>query len=323
MILCVRSPIEKMAHLWSGSNSVYGINDLNDGMIRAAMLKTSVGGCANSMRAISSPDDTDTDQDVPCDRCTVEDDNGDKRDDTDTDQDVPCDRCTVEDDNGDKRDDTDTDQDVPCDRWFADALARVNVDDTIEHFAKAAALHLKRIARRRKMPKGGLTVSFDAHLISRYDRKPGPELTRSRQKNGTVYFEWYMSVQCVDKGMRLVLAFVPLEALDKMYEAAEKLLDILQKNKISIRLALFDRGFFSGGMLDLLNSRGIVMVKKNAKHDKSKGLDRGSFPRPPCREQNWRKEEKNTCLIYRLKCYTRRINVRKRASPETDFRLPY
>ena len=27
----------------------------------------------------------------------------------------------------------------PCDRWFADALVRVNVDDTTEHFAEAAA----------------------------------------------------------------------------------------------------------------------------------------------------------------------------------------
>ena len=82
-------------------------------------------------------------------------------------------------------------------------------------------------------------------------------MTRSRQKSGTTHFERYMSVQCVDDGMRLVLAFVPLKALDKMYEAAEKLFDILQENKIHIRLALFDRGFFSSGMLDLLNRRGI------------------------------------------------------------------
>ena len=74
-----------------------------------------------------------------------------------------------------------------------------------------------------------------------------------------------MSVQCVDDGMRLVLAFVPLKALDKMYEAAEKLFDILQENKIHIRLALFDRGFFSSGMLDLLNRRvgNRIMIRKN------------------------------------------------------------
>ena len=218
--------IEKMVHLRSKKNSVYGVYDLNAGMIRAAMLNASVGSCANSMRATSNNDDTD---------------------------------CGVDKvgNNDNKKDHAGMDFTVPCDRWFADALSRVDVDDAIRHFTKCAVSHLKRITRRRNMPKDGLTVAIDTHLIPRYDRKPGPELTRSRQKSGTVYFERYMSVQCVDDGMRLVLAFVPLKALDKMYEAAEKLFDILQENKIHIRVALFDRGFFSSGMLDLLNRRGI------------------------------------------------------------------
>ena len=64
-------------------------------------------------------------------------------------------------------------------------------------------------------------------------------------------------MQCVDKGMRLVLGFVPLKALDKMHEAAERLFDMLQEGRIRIRLVLFDRGFFSSGMLGLLNRRGV------------------------------------------------------------------
>ena len=185
--------IEKMVHLRSKKNSVYGVYDLNAGMIRAAMLNASVGSCANSMRVTSDDDDTD---------CGV-------------------DKAGNNDYYNNKKDHTGIDFAVPCDRWFADALSRVDVDDAIRYFTKCAVSHLKRVTRRRNIPKDGLTVAIDTHLIPRYDRKPGPELTRSRQKSGTTYFERYMSVQCVDDGMRLVLAFVPLKALDKMYEAGD------------------------------------------------------------------------------------------------------
>lgn len=205
----VGGAIEKMVHPRSGSNSIYGIDDLNAGMVRASTMNVSVGGCANSARVVVGQND-----DGP-------------------------------------------NRASPCDRWFADALARADTDDIINYFAESASENLRMIAKQRKTHKRGLTLAVDTHLIPRYDRKPGPELTRSRQKSGTTRFERYMSVQCVYDGMHLVLAFVQLDGLESMYHAAERLFNILQKNKIHIRLALFDRGFFSTGMLELLNKMGI------------------------------------------------------------------
>ena len=47
---------------------------------------------------------------------------------------------------------------LPCERQFAGAPSRVDSDDTMERFARGVAVHLRRIAKNRKIPKGGLTL---------------------------------------------------------------------------------------------------------------------------------------------------------------------
>lgn len=197
--------IEKMVKLPSGHNSIYGVDDLNTGMINASMIDCSIGGCASAQRM----------------------------------------NMALKGNKSKHR--------TPSDRWFAAVLASADVDDTKDHFVKSAVRYLGQITRHRKKPKGGFTFAIDMHLIPRYDRQPGEELTRSRQKSGTTYFERYVSIQCVDKGMRLVMGFEPLGALGNAHGAVEQLLDTLLDNGISIRLVLFDRGFFSTSMLELLN----------------------------------------------------------------------
>lgn len=64
---------------------------------------------------------------------------------------------------------------------------------------------LSMLARLDHLPKEGLTIAIDMHLIPRYDRVPGPELTRSRSKDGTGLFERYITAQRIDDDMRLVL----------------------------------------------------------------------------------------------------------------------
>ena len=196
--------IEKMVKLPSGHNSIYGVDDLNTGMINASMQDCSIGGCANAQRM----------------------------------------NMALKGDKSKHR--------IPSDRWFAAVLASADVDDTKDHFVKSAVRYLGQITRHRKKPKEGFTFVIDMHLIPRYDRK-SEELTRSRHKSGTTYFERYVSIQCVDEDMRLIMGFEPLGALGNAHDAVEQLLDTLLDNGMPIRLVLFDRGFFSTSMLELLN----------------------------------------------------------------------
>lgn len=53
------------------------------------------------------------------------------------------------------------------------------------------------------------------------------------------------------------MGYVPVGAIDDVHKAAERLFSMLSDGKIRIKLALFDRGFFSTSMLDLLNTLGI------------------------------------------------------------------
>ncbi len=61
--------IEKMVKLPSGHNSIYGVDDLNAGMVRAAMLNCSIGGCANSQRVTMIINGDTSNRNTPTDRC--------------------------------------------------------------------------------------------------------------------------------------------------------------------------------------------------------------------------------------------------------------
>ena len=83
------------------------------------------------------------------------------------------------------------------------------------------------------------------HLIPRYDRVLGEELTRSKYKNGTTYFERYMTVQCVNDKMRTVLAASYLKRLESVPDYADIVLKTMAEMDIKIHLVLLDREFFS------------------------------------------------------------------------------
>ncbi len=60
--------------------------------------------------------------------------------------------------------------------------------DAIQHALEGQiARHLETLKRLGRFPKKGLDMAIDMHLIPRYDRVPGAELTRSKYKNGTKY----------------------------------------------------------------------------------------------------------------------------------------
>ena len=58
--------------------------------------------------------------------------------------------------------------------------------------------HIRILKKHKTIPKKGITLAVYIHLFSRYDKKLGSELTRSKYTNGTRYFERYMTLQYVD-----------------------------------------------------------------------------------------------------------------------------
>ena len=100
------------------------------------------------------------------------------------------------------------DDGVPTDRWFASKLKGIPLRLIQAAFEERAARQYDIFKLLKKVPKEGLTMAVDMHLIPRYDGEPGEELTRSRYKLGTKYFERYLTVHHVNAAMRMVLGSV-------------------------------------------------------------------------------------------------------------------
>ena len=98
------------------------------------------------------------------------------------------------------------------------------------------------------------------HLIPRYDRVPGEELTRSKYKNGTTYFERYMTVQCVNDKMRVILAASYLKMLESVPDYVDIVLKTMAEMDIKIHLVLLDREFFSVDAISRLQENNVKFL---------------------------------------------------------------
>ena len=159
-------------------NATFGMDDLNCGMLKGAIMDSSVGGCAIAT--------------------------------------------------GGKHCDT------PSDRRYASAIKEIEQDAIQRAFEEKVAVQLDALKRLGKFPKKGLDIAIDMHLISRYDRIPGEELTRAKYKNRTTYFECYMTVQCVNDSMRTVLAASYLKRLESVPGYVDVLLKTMAEMDIRI-----------------------------------------------------------------------------------------
>lgn len=145
----------------------------------------------------------------------------------------------------------------PTDEWYRVRLAGMESDAVERMLSQTVREQLRKLRRLDMLPEDGLTVAIDMHLISRYDRTRGEELTRSRYKNGTKYFERYATVQCVNDGARLHLGCLPVPALESVPKMVRALMEQCMADGIQIRLCLFDREFFSAENISGLNGLGI------------------------------------------------------------------
>ena len=135
--------------------------------------------------------------------------------------------------------------------WVRKAYARADIETVQDAFDNTTAHQLDCL--KQKIKNGKITLAIDKHLIPRYDKKPGPELVRSKSKKGTWKFEAYITAQCVDPGLRMTLAAYPIGAGESTAGFVRKIVAKCQSFGIPVRCVLMDREFFTVDTLDAMD----------------------------------------------------------------------
>ena len=148
---------------------------------------------------------------------------------------------------------------MPCGEWQRRHLVRIRPGTALAAFGEALDANLDLLRDRGLLP-GRLDVAIDMHLIPRYDRERGPELHRSKSKNGTQWFERYFTIQSVTPGVRLVLGALPMPALEDNADYLRKLITICRGHGVGIGVLMADREFFDTSVMRALTDESIDYV---------------------------------------------------------------
>ncbi len=148
---------------------------------------------------------------------------------------------------------------LPTDEWVRKAFARTKPDVVEQAMEDTISGQIVKLQKSGVMKKS-IHVAIDKHLIPRYDKNPGPELLRSKSKNGTWKFEGYITAQCVDEGRRLTLAVFPVGMGHSTADFVRKIIQICNRYGIMVKCFFMDREFFSVSVLKAMNSHGSGFV---------------------------------------------------------------
>ena len=137
---------------------------------------------------------------------------------------------------------------VPSGEWARLELARIPEGCSAGAFRDE--VH-RTLARLRELGQDPLEwdLAIDMHLIPRYDKRHGAELVRARAKKGADKFERYITVQSVTPGARLVMAVLPMPALERTEDYVRMLLAACRDMGVNVGTVMADREFFSTRVL--------------------------------------------------------------------------
>ena len=127
-------------------------------------------------------------------------------------------------------------------------------------FASSVRVHLDAMHELGQVADEWMTIAIDMHLIPRWDKKSGTDLTRSRRKNSTGTFERDITAQYVDGGPRLVLGVLHMGALEDVPGFVRSLIAVCRSVGCNIRAVLLDCEFFSTRVLGTLGEWMRVIV---------------------------------------------------------------
>jgi hypothetical protein len=144
---------------------------------------------------------------------------------------------------------------VPSGSWVRDAVSRLSEEDAANKSESALGSTLREL-RRFGVFNEPVVCAMDKHQIPRYDEGMEPFLVRGQQKAGTMKFETYATLQCVEEGRRAQVACAHVGILDDNADVIAGLLGQARLHEVEVSLLLLDREFFSASCMARLEKGG-------------------------------------------------------------------
>jgi hypothetical protein len=144
---------------------------------------------------------------------------------------------------------------VPSGSWVRDTVSSLSEQDITDKAEGAMDSTLKEL-RGFGVFNERVVCAMDKHQIPRYDDGMESFLTRGRRKAGTMKFETYATLQCVEEGRRAQIACAHMGILDDNAEVIAGLLGHARLREIEISLLLLDREFYSASCMLRLEKEG-------------------------------------------------------------------
>jgi hypothetical protein len=144
---------------------------------------------------------------------------------------------------------------VPSGSWVRDAVSSLSESDVTEKVGRALDSTMIEL-RRFGVFNEPVVCAMDKHQIPRYDEGMESFLTRGKQKAGTMKFETYATLQCVEEGKRAQIACAHVGILDDNADVIAGLLEQARLREAEVSLLLLDREFFSASCMARLEKGG-------------------------------------------------------------------
>lgn len=145
---------------------------------------------------------------------------------------------------------------LPCGEWIRNVVAGTDASLLACSFAEKISGQIGTMRRLGMIP-GKMDVALDMHLIPRWDAKKTADLVRSKMKNGTTWFERYVTVQIVNAGSQIRVAAEHMPSLESTADFVDRMTSLCRRSGADIRNVLLDREFFSGDVIRTLDAAGV------------------------------------------------------------------
>lgn len=103
-------------------------------------------------------------------------------------------------------------------------------------------------------------LAIDLHLRPYYGQRENVAVRGGKKKAGTKWFWTWATIAVVERGQRWTVAMTRVEPASTLPDVLTRLLDYVQKAKITAKMALVDREFYAADVIAVLQSRGVPFL---------------------------------------------------------------
>ena len=164
---------------------------------------------------------------------------------------------------------------IPTAQWMLGKLREVPDEDAEQRCRDMLRCSVRR-ARTVGMLRGPVTIAFDATLSEYYGKEVEDYdlFVRSRSKNGTTRFLGHLAAQGIGPKSKVFLSARHLQPGADVPCLVGQMIDDIRRYGVAVVLALFDRGFYSVGVMKDLDSRSIYFLMPAVKREPIKKIIR-------------------------------------------------